>query len=165
MIKSFINSTKKVALALLVATFFTSCLQYKDLDVKDVKDYKIEKVSTKKVVIKVDIDIVNSNNYRVVIKSADIDLFLSGKKIGKSVLDEKVIIPKNSTTTHTFYINTTLTKAATGLFTGALSLITDNGAEIRAKGYIKGRALGVSRKIPVNFKKEIGLNEIMQLGK
>lgn len=136
---------------LFLATTFHSCTMYKEVEVKEVLNVNIAAFSTDGVTGDVQISITNPNWYKITLKECHIDFMFEGKPLGSAELMSEVTIPKKTTSTQTFNIkaNPDQLQAIMG---NAISLLFKSEYALEGKGYVKGKALLVSKNFPVEFK-------------
>jgi LEA14-like dessication related protein len=134
----------------------TSCFSYKEVELGDVSNVRLNKVSVGGLEIKSDIVINNPNNYKIKIKKIDADVLVNGQKVGKLELNKKVVLPKKSEQVQTFTVNTQLSDllsaAPTALFGGSVTL--------QLKGSIKGKVFIFSKKFPIDEERKISSKDL-----
>jgi LEA14-like dessication related protein len=139
---------------LITSITMSSCLTYQEVEFVGMKGVEVEDMSTKEIKVRVSIQVKNPNNYKIKITKSDLDLFLGGKALGKAVIGERIILPKNSNETHTFTISTDLSKLGGMLGVGAM-MLGGGSKTFRVKGWVKAKAFGVGKKFPVDFKESL----------
>jgi LEA14-like dessication related protein len=139
-----------------IPLFLTSCFSYKEIELGDVENVRLNKLSGGGLEIKSDILINNPNNYKITIKKIDADVLVNGQKVGKIELNKKVVLPKKSEQLQTFTINTQLSDlisaAPTALFGGPVTL--------QLKGYIKGKVFIFSKKFPLDEERKVSSKDL-----
>ena len=144
---------------LMIAVFFavslSSCLTYEEVEFVGVKDVDVESFSMKEAVVKVTVQVKNPNKYKIKITNSDLDLFLNGNDLGKAVIQEKIILEKQSNDSHTFTVKTNIGKAAGAL--GGLLLGIGRAPELHVKGTIKAKAFGIGKNFPVDVKERVSM--------
>ena len=147
----------------LVVTFFFaslflfSCIEYKDVVVKDVSDINVKSLTTDKVEIEFKMLIDNPNKYQISVVDSDLELFIKNDKIGSAKIKKKIVLPKNSTHNHTVVIETGLADMLSGALPVLLGLMFDKSIELQVKGEIRARAKSLSKSFPVDFKERVKL--------
>ncbi len=139
-----------------ISFFLTSCFSYKEIELGDVENVRLNKASNGGLEIKSDMLINNPNNYKIKIKKLDADVLVNGKKVGKIELNKKVVLPKKSEQVQTFTVNTQLSDllsaAPTVLFGGPITL--------QLKGYIKGKVFIFSKKLPLDEERQLSPKDL-----
>lgn len=127
-------------------------------------DVKVEKFSKDEIRLRLVATVGNPNNYNIKIKKTDLDVFVSGKEIGKACIEDAVVLKKNSTQTYEVIVITNLKKSGGGLMALAGSALLSGKAEVRAKGYVKAGAFGISKKVKLDEKKTFPISPDMLKG-
>ena len=147
----------KYSFLFLLAISLFGCLQYKEVQIIKVIDVGIKNVSTKAINIEVAMQIKNPNKYDISIVGSDLTLFVKGKKLGVANIKEKIKLKKKSNDIYRFTIQSNLKDISAGLLPIIMGLITKNSMSLEVKGFIKAKAKGISKKVPIDFKKNVKL--------
>jgi len=147
---------KYMLLLCSVLVLFTGCIEYKEVEVLGLEDVSIGNIDTKGAQIEISVRVSNPNNYKIKITDSDLDLFLSGKKVGKATIGERIIIPKNSNEVHTFNIDATF-KEMGGALGALITFGTKSSLDLKVSGFIKAKAFGVGKKFPVDFEDNVSM--------
>ncbi|MFN0032781.1 MAG: LEA type 2 family protein [Flavobacteriales bacterium] len=153
---NFQSNIKRSSLMVLVVFLFfiSSCTIYKDVEVKEVLDVNISEFSMDAVTGDVQISITNPNWYKVTLKDCHIDFMFEGKPLGSAELLDDVVIPKKTTSTQTFTIKAD-PEQLKAIMGNAIILLFKSEYVLEGTGYVKGKALGVSKSFPVAFKETL----------
>lgn len=141
----------------LLAVFFTSCVDYTDVEIIGLKGLQLEKINQSGIKAKVSLQIKNPNNYNISIVNSDLDLYVNGNKLGKAELKNKIILKKNSNEINQFIVESNFTNAGMAVLPSLLSAITKKNIPLKIVGTIKGKAFWVTKKIPVEFSENVPL--------
>lgn len=152
--------TAYLALVLLAFGGLSSCTLYKDVEVSEVKDVRFKGFDEKGIVAEVVVEITNPNGYKLKAQSATIDVTMNGKHAGTVTFDEEYIIPKKSKDTYTFTLNGAFSGTSGGFLDNLLNLLINRKATVVGKGYVEGRALGIKRKVDVDFTEEVDMRNM-----
>jgi len=155
---------KLVLALLLVVACVHSCTFYNDVEVLEVQDVRVEEFSDKMIVAEVDLLIDNPNWYKVKLTKSEIDLAINGSDVGQMGLGEKLTIPKKTKSTHTVVIEADYEVLQTNFLQNFLTLLFNPKVKLKAEGYIRGRALFVSKKVPVLIEEDLDASTL-NLGK
>jgi hypothetical protein len=79
----------------LLFLIFTSCKSAKTFEFKSVKSYKIEKMGLKGTTFNAQLEYYNPNNFRLVLKKIDCDIFVNDQIVTHYGLDSVIFIPPN----------------------------------------------------------------------
>jgi LEA14-like dessication related protein len=151
---------KKLLLFSIIATILTSCSFYKEVEVTEVKDVKITRFDQDIVEAEVTLEIKNPNWYAVSLTESFVDVYINGKEIGEVELKEKIKLPKKTTNVRTLVMVGDYEKMSSGFLDNLLTLLFANQAKFEAKGYMKGRALLVTKKVDVNVEEFVDLRNM-----
>lgn len=147
-------------LVLLFTLGLTSCNFYKEVEVLEVTNIEVKEFNKDVVSADISLKISNPNKYKLKLVDSDIDLFLNGKKMGKMILREPLELPKNDTTIQVLSMKAEVTEFSNDFIANTLSLLFAKTAELKAVGYVKGKAMGIGRKVKVDFTKDIATDSI-----
>lgn len=145
---------------LVAALALTSCGMYKEVEVLEVERFDVHEFSADIVSADVVLKVSNPNGYKIKLVDSDIDLKLNGSKMGKLHLREKLVLPRKDTTVQTLRVTADLAAMEGDFLSNTLSLLFKKTALIEADGYVKGRALFIGKKVPIDFEEEIKTEDI-----
>jgi len=137
----------------------SSCNVYRDVQVNEVQEIIVGEISEEGMQVEVRMTIENPNWYNVVLKKSHVDVFLEGSKIGELVLNEKVTVPKKSTTTQVLVMDADYEKLQ-GIFGNILILLFKKEYILEAKGFVTGRGLIVTKKVKVDLKETLSREDL-----
>lgn len=159
MIAKRISSLLASAMLLTALLSLSSCAFYKDVELLEVVDIDVTNFQPDLIEAKVTLKVDNPNWYAITLTQSDVDVYVNEKAMGKVELVEKVKIKGKSTETKTLHLKGNPDGA--GSFLGNLiGLLFSNSANFQAKGYVKGRALLISRKVPVDLTEAIDFEDL-----
>lgn len=143
---------------MLVVSIFvmltSGCTMYKEVEVKEVLDVNITNFSSDGLTGDVQVSITNPNWYKITLKECHIDFTLDGKPLGSADLLSEIEIPKKTTSTQTFSIKATPDQL-NAMMGNMIGMLFKTTYQMEGKGHIKGKALGVSKNFPVDFKETL----------
>ena len=152
------KSTLKLSFLFSLVLLLQSCIVFKDLAYKGIDSYKVEEISMKGLKLSLSVKIENPNWFKIKAKGGEIDVKLGGNSLGKFSLIDEVILPKKSDGIVRVRIESKFKSLLGGGIIGIMSMFRSGGeTEIELKGYIKARALGVVKKIPISSKENLKL--------
>ena len=151
---------KKFGLIVLSVVLLTSCSMYKDVEIVEVKDFELVEYSEDLVQIDLELEVMNPNGYKVKLLSSDIDLSLNGEDLGKLRLKEQMVLPKKSTSVQTMKVLADYDAINDGIMENIMSLMFAQAIIIEAKGEVKGKALGIAKRVDVDVKEEVTLDDL-----
>lgn len=151
--------SKNGLLALLFALpmlFCSSCINYEDVEMLGVQDFKVRELSPSNILVEVYVKVRNPNNYNISVVGSDLQLELNGDPMGKAKIKNNIIIPKNSTETHMILVQADPTKLAENPLGMAMSLM-GKPLNVGVKGKVKARARFISKKFDVDITERVSL--------
>jgi len=144
-------------LSILLSLSLFSCIDYKEVEVKEVSNIRVKKFTTENIQIEVTMKISNPNNYKISVVDSDLELHIKSKKIGAANIKGKIVLPKKSVENHKIVIETGLADMLSGAIPVLVGLVFDQSIELEINGNIKARAKSLSKTFPVNFKDRVEL--------
>ena len=153
-------SSLMVNMILLAVVFsLSSCAFYKDVELVEVVDIKVVNFMPNLIEAEVTLKVDNPNWYAITLTQSDVDVYVNEKAMGKVELSEKVKIKAKSTETKTLLLKGN-PDGAGDFLSNMIGLLFSNSANFQAKGHVKGRALMISREVPVDLTEAIDLNDL-----
>lgn len=142
---------------LLSLAFFSSCMNLKDLEVKEVKGFSLKKLDPSGMQSSLQLSILNPNRFGFVILPSTFDVKYSGIYLGKASLVKKVKIKGKEEQTYTFELENDFKEVN---FLDLLNLLQPGGFknEINLKGELKASKFLVRKKFKVDYKEKVSLN-------
>ena len=144
---------------MLALIFLLGCGKLEMLELKGLENFAVASFSKEGVELEMDLRIHNPNGIKFKVKDYDLDILVNNVKIGKAVLKEKMILPRKTTSSHHVSVNASFTNVLMGAFPVILSLKKDKNATIRIVGEVKGAAMGIAKKVDVEFQKDITIRK------
>ncbi|MBN8692548.1 MAG: LEA type 2 family protein [Bacteroidetes bacterium] len=135
---------------LLIAVTFSSCKEFKEVEVVGVKDFKLKKIGLEGIEALIELNIKNPNNMGFSIYPSEFDIIFSGMNLGKAKLKKRVHIDANCEKAYTFELNSSfkefnfmdITKMLSGSKLGTMQV----------KGDLKAGKMWVKKKFPIDYK-------------
>jgi len=139
------KNISRIAIFFLLA--FASCRQPKELIYQNVENFSLKQADKDKAHLAMDIRLYNPNRYAMKLKSADVDVYMNGNKIGKMNAAKQCMLPARDT----FSLPVTLEVELKNVLSNALQLLLNSEADIKLDGRIKAGRHGVYITIPVYY--------------
>ena len=149
---AFLRPTLLLSLVFLLS----GCFSYKQVQLHDITNVKVEKMDAQGIALRVDALIENPNGYRIRVLDPDVDLFLNGKFIGKGSLDTALVLDKNKSQVYSIPLHAEIEG-------GPLLLMVISGAliggdmKLGAKGTVVGKAGLLRKRFPFELEEMIEL--------
>ena len=141
-----------------IALSFSSCNVYKDIEIQEVSDIRITKMSNKGIEAEVDIKVFNPNNFKVSIVDVDADIYVNEKDVGDAKLRRKVILGKKSNEIHTIKIEGDYTDMKGGLLQTLIGGLFSQSMNIKVDGTMKGKALLIEKSFYFQVDQDVKMN-------
>jgi LEA14-like dessication related protein len=145
---------RKITLLMICIALLSSCSVYKEVEVKEVLNVEVLSFDNNGADCDVYLSVLNPNGYKITLTESDIDLFFEGKPLGEVKLLEKIELPKNSLTTIKMKCQANV-ESVQGVLGNIITLLFKTEYTLEGKGYIKGKALLISKKVPVVFNEKL----------
>ena len=137
--------------AVLFLSFTLSgCLSYKQVELKEIADFEVKKMTSEGVEIDLTAQIVNPNGYKISVTDYDLELFVNGSSLGKPEISEKLVLPRKSDAKHTVTVKASLAGLMSQGLGAMLGLMSSSKIDFAIKGHIKAKAMGVKKTIDVD---------------
>jgi LEA14-like dessication related protein len=130
-----------------------SCAPKEKIVLRNVRDIVVD--ATTEPMLKANAILFNPNDVRIKLRSAKIDVYVSGKKSGHIDQEFKMMIPSKSE--FTLPLEVKLNMKELGLFDTLFGMIGGKKLKVEYKGSIKVNYKGIPVRIPVNYESEVRL--------
>lgn len=129
------------------------CSQPQQLVYKDVKNFRIGKLTLDRPEVGMDLEFYNPNDFGLTLKDANIDVFVNNQFVGKAALTNTFSVPA----LNTFLMPIALTADLKNIFPNALNIIFNKEVDLKLQGSVKA-GKGVFINIPINYQGRQKLN-------
>ena len=149
--KYLINSIFLTCMIVLL----NSCGGIKDLEFKEYKNLKIEKVGFSQTTVSVDLVYYNPNTFGLELKNTDLDIYINDNLLGHSAQEVQVQIPKKQQFTLPLKIDVDMKN----ILKNSLTTLLSKEVTIKATGKIKVGKANLYKTLPFEYstKQEISL--------
>ncbi len=156
MIKS--SDLKNFLFLILFVITFSTCNIYKPVEIGDFNGLKLESISNEGLKFKLLVQIKNPNSYSIKITNYELELSADKQLIGNIVSSEKVSINRNSNEIVEFPVDIKFTEIFSQKTITLIKIFRQNKINLKVKGFIKVRAMLVSKKINIEEEKIINIS-------
>lgn len=139
---------KRVFFFIAFVIALSSCTMYEEVKVSDVQDVVVGEINDNGIVLQIYFTIDNPNWYSLKLKESKIDVFVENTFFGTIDQFEEIVIPKNSSTSQVLRV-TAKPEVLQSLLGNALKLFFTDELKLEAKGYVRGKALLINKKIDI----------------
>ncbi|HMU10590.1 MAG TPA: LEA type 2 family protein [Ferruginibacter sp.] len=127
--------------------FASSCQAPKELEYRDFRNLKVEKIGFGSSSLKLDVIYYNPNNFGLQLKYTDLDIFIDGNYLGHSSQDYQISIQRLSEFTLPLQINLDMQN----LLKNALPTFLGKEVTVKITGKVKLGKANVYKTFPVNY--------------
>ena len=145
---------KILAFALLLSV--TACVDYNDVEFISLENAALNKISPNGIEADLWVKINNPNDYKIKVETKNLTFSINGKEIGKAKLVDQLELNKNSKETYKTWVVVELPSDG-NIDLGMIMLMSGGKINLGIKGEIIGKAKGISKTVPVDFKESISL--------
>ncbi len=139
---------KRVFFFIAFVLALSSCSMYEEVKVSDVQDVVVGEINDDGIVLQIYFTIDNPNWYSLKLKESKIDVFVENTFFGTIDQFEEIVIPKNSSTSQVLRV-TAKPDVLQSLLGNAIKLFFTDELKLEAKGYVRGKALLINKKIDI----------------
>ena len=134
---------------IIACTFLFSCREMKEIKVKSVEGFYVNKLTAQNIEAEIKVKIDNPNKMRFSIYPSQFDVVFSGIRLGSAKLNKRVRLSGNSEKIYTFKLNSKLSELNPLDIMRLMNL--DNLGKIEVNGDLKVGKLYFKKKIPINY--------------
>lgn len=145
---------------LLSAIVLLSSCKIQDVDFVAVNDYNINRSNDNQVRLKLNVKLNNPNSFNIKVKKAKLSLDINGNDGGEIKLANNVTIEKNKEGDYDFILGGDPKQIGKAIAAASINIALSGKATITVKGWVKGKAFGLGKKIEINEKKSISLKDL-----
>jgi len=124
-----------------------SCGKFEDVAIHGIKNFKLRGIKDGKVLINLTLDIENPNNKKITISKIYLKAWMNNRELGVLQNAEKIVMKPNSRAEYLIPVEIVLRTAA-DVFK-LTSIKEDIITQLTIEGFIKGRALCISKKVKI----------------
>lgn len=136
----------------------TACGEFKEPTIEYLRCCDLKEGDNGRKQIGLTVRVTNPNNFPIKLKGYGLDIFIDGEKVGHTESDKTIAVAANDKSEGPIYIDADVGALLKGGFKLGLSALTNKGkVELGVKGWVKGSAKGITKKVPVDQKIPIKL--------
>jgi LEA14-like dessication related protein len=149
----------KIIAGLVFLYTLSSCSKPKPPQYAGFENFRIEKASVSNTILATDVKLYNPNGYNLQLKSADVQVYLNDKYLGRSILDSLINLPSKDTATFPVRMQA----SAKDILSNGAKLLLNPDVKIRITGNAKAGRSGVFINVPINYEgvQRINLQELI----
>jgi LEA14-like dessication related protein len=131
-----------------ISTILFSCTGFKDLEFKEYKDVKLDKVGFNKTTLSLSLVYYNPNNFGLELNHTEMDLFINDNYLGHVDQNVQVRVRKRDRFTLPIKVDIDMKN----IIKNGLMGLFNKEVEIRAKGKIKAGKANIFKVVPFEYK-------------
>jgi hypothetical protein len=140
-----------LASALLLA----ACSSYEDVELREIRNVELLQMDSRRIAVRVDVQVNNPNDYRIHVEDPDVDLYLNDTPVGKGWLDSVVVLEGRAERVYPVYLHADLEG-------GPLLMMLLGGAltgqmKLGMKGTVLGRSGILRKRFPFQVEETIDM--------
>lgn len=155
-----VNTRLWILLLAMPLIFLQGCFDYEDVEFKGVKNVSLIDRTENNLKLQVDVLVDNPNKFNIKVKKSTLDIYLNDKYVGKTTLDDKIVLKKRTEAVYGVVLNAD-TKSIMKAAMGSLGGILKGSVDIRLKGKVKGSVYGISKSVEVDMTEKVNLKEFL----
>ena len=140
----------------VVALIFSSCLDLKPVELKEVKSVHVSSIENNELKLVLELVIANPNSQKFSVRDADLNISMGDVLLGKLHEVDPFTIPAHSSKSYKVPITVDLKHLEKNAKQLSKSIFK-GGNSIRIKGYIKARSFMISKKIEIDEQTKLNL--------
>jgi LEA14-like dessication related protein len=134
-------------LAGLLILAFVGCREPKELEYREFKNLRADKLGLSTSTIKVDLVYFNPNAFGLQLKRTDLDVFINGNYLGHTAQEHQIKIPRNGNFTLPLAIDVDMKN----VYKNALPALFGKEVLVKITGQVKLGKANVFKSFPVNY--------------
>lgn len=146
----------RFGLLLFTILLINGCSFIKPLEFETINSFKVQESSGRGITVVANLTLYNPNGVKIVIDSADIDVYAEGVNLGKLQIPELIVIDGKSEFTGNYRVEINFTKL---LLAGknVISKLRSGKIEVNLKGVIEADFLWMHKKFNVNYTEKVNM--------
>lgn len=148
---------KQALYFLTLVVGLSSCVNFEEVEITDIKQIKVEEFGSKALTMAAEIKIENPNSFSIKLVDSEFDLFIKNEKIGKGRIISDLKLPNESNEYYDIKIRSEFSdlKANTLMSLMRSSIFAQQKVPFKVKGFVKGKALMITKKIELEHSGEV----------
>lgn len=150
--KNKLNVLKGGLFLIFFSFFFTSCVNYDEVEIKEIEEVRLVSFSDKGLIVDSKIKLSNPNAFDIKIVDSKLNVIVQGRQIGSTKIDGKLVLSANSEEFHTLRLKSSFEDLGKNALANLVAITASNSKQINFKfeGYIVGKVFLFKRKVDIN---------------
>ncbi len=145
---------RHILLLLSMIILSTSCA-YKNVELVEVESVHVDEFSSANVQITASLVLKNPNDFEILIKDSDLNLYVNDYKVARAHIKKRIKIPQNTVMTHDLVFDSSLEDVGGGVLRSLVSVISRGVVKIGIKGSVNATAYNMTEKVPVDVEGDV----------
>lgn len=134
-------------ISVFIICILSSCRAPKDLEFREFKNLKVENLGFSNANLSLDLVYYNPNNFGLQLTSTDFDIFIDTTRLGHSLQDVQVAIPKRDV----FVVPLKVDLDMKNLLKNGITALLNKEVKVKVLGKVKVGKAGVYKSFNVNY--------------
>lgn len=134
-------------LAIISMLLMSSCGKFEEIAIHGMKNFKFRGMKDGSILVNLTLDIENPNNRKITISKIHLKAWLNNRELGTLKNSHKIVLKPNSREEYQIPIEIALRTSA-DVFK-LMTLKEDILSQLTIEGFIKGRTMGISKKVRI----------------
>ena len=147
-------TTAKFSISILLTILLISCSSPKELEYREIRNFKVDKLGLKTSTLKTDLVFFNPNNFGLQLKKFDLDVFVDNNFLGHTTNDQLVAIPKKPE----FAIPVKMDVEMKNLVKNGFNALVNKEVTLKVVGTIRAGNGTISKNFPINYEMKQNLS-------
>lgn len=151
-----------ILIGTILALSLTGCT-FEEVEYRQVNSYHVDKLNDHEARLSVNVKLDNPNSFAIKITKTKLNLSVSGKPAGEIRLLNQIKIKRRSESDYDVQLEVDPDKITKAAFQSGLSILLTKKVTIRVKGWVKGKVMGVGKKVDVDESREVPIDQFKSL--
>lgn len=151
---------KNLLYLLIISTLLSSCVNYEEVTLSDIKSIKLLELGNKGLTIETELKLNNPNAYSIKVTKSEFDVYIKNNKIGVASIASPLELSKSSDDYHLVKLITTFEENQANMLPGllAMSALGSGKIDVKLDGYIEGKAMFIKKRIELVHEEKVPLD-------
>lgn len=148
----------RIFIAGLLALFcFASC-SYQDVDITDIRKFRVNSMGSDRLYFSFDVHIDNPNSYPLKVSSSDLEMEINRVNFGKLYLEESVQVPKKFKGYVNVQSSVSTEKAGSNLISVLVGSLLTQSLDVRLHGKVRGGSGLFTKNFDVDHREKVAFD-------
>jgi LEA14-like dessication related protein len=148
-----------ILLSLIAGIALSSC-SVEDPQFRGIENIQVLDASRKAIKVRAEARMFNPNGFNITIQEANVAVQVNGINIGEVTETEEKVVDSKSEFVIPFVISVPVSAISDNPLSGLFNLAMGKPIEVKYNGFVKAKALGISKKVNLDDTKQLSLKDI-----